>query len=352
MSQQILRIGFVGAGSMGQCAHLRNYALLDGCQVVALAEIREDLRREAAARYGIPRVYATHRDMLAQEDLDGIVVAQPFRRHGALIPELLRAGAPVFTEKPLAGSVQVGERIADAVAHSGTWHMLGYHKRSDLATMWAREQIDELKSSGALGRMTYVRILMPAGDWIASGFDDMIRTDAPYPELAWDPPDPDMDEETFKRYTSFVNYYIHQVNLMRYLLGEPYAVTYAEPSGIVLAGQSESGIPCTIEMSPYTTSIDWQESALVCFEHGYLRLELPAPLARNRPGRVELFSDPGQGARPQTVIPQHPWVDAMRQQAIHFLAAIRGQTTPPCEAAEALEDLRVARSYIQMLAAA
>jgi hypothetical protein len=67
---------------------------------------------------------------------------------------------------------------------------------------------------------------------------------------------------------------------------------------------------------------------------------------------AELSSDPGQGACPQTVIPQLPWVDAMRQQAIHFPAAIRGEVTPPCEAAEALEDLRVTRSYIQMLAAA
>jgi hypothetical protein len=67
---------------------------------------------------------------------------------------------------------------------------------------------------------------------------------------------------------------------------------------------------------------------------------------------AELFSDPGPGARPKTVIRQLPWVDAMRQQAIRFLAAVRGEATPPCEAAEALEDLRAARSYIQMLAAA
>ena len=67
---------------------------------------------------------------------------------------------------------------------------------------------------------------------------------------------------------------------------------------------------------------------------------------------AEFFSDPGPGARPKTVIPQLPWVDAMRQQGIRFLAAVRGEATPPCEAAEALEYLRAARSYIQMLAAA
>jgi predicted dehydrogenase len=348
MTEKSVRIGFVGVGSMGQCAHLKNYATLPGCEVVAIAEIREMLGHRVAERYGVPRVYPSHAEMLAAERLDGIVASQPFDRHGALIPELLQAGVPVFTEKPLAASVQVGERLVEAVAASGTWWMVGYHKRSDPATACALGEIARLKETGELGRMTYVRILMPAGDWIAGGFDDLIRDDAPYPDLPRDPAPPDMDAETYKRYVSFVNYYIHQVNLMRYLLGEPYRVTYADPSGVLLAGQSDSGVACTIEMTPYRTTIDWQESALVCFEKGYVKLELPAPLACNRPGRVEIYRDPGS-ARPETIVPQLPWVHAMRAQAMNFLAAISGEARPPCEAAEALEDLRVAREYIRLL---
>ena len=37
-----VRIGFVGVGSMEQCAHLRNYVTLDDCEVVAIAEVREN----------------------------------------------------------------------------------------------------------------------------------------------------------------------------------------------------------------------------------------------------------------------------------------------------------------------
>jgi predicted dehydrogenase len=334
---------------MGQCAHLKNYVTLEDCEVVALAEIRPSLGSKVAARYGIPRVYPSHVEMLAAERLDGIVAAQPFSRHGVLVPELLEAGVPVFTEKPLAASVAVGREIVAAVQASGTWHMVGYHKRSDPATRAAKLEIDRLKTTGELGKMTYVRILMPAGDWVASGFADLIRDSAPYPELEWDPPAPDMDEETFKQYTAFVNYYIHQVNLLRHLLGEPYQVTYAAPSGVLLAGQSASSVACTIEMSPYRTTIDWQESALVCFERGYVQLELPAPLASNRPGRVQFFRDPGERVTPETVIPQLPWVHAMRQQAMNYVAAVRGAATPPCEAEEALQDLEVAREYIRAL---
>lgn len=344
-----VKIGFVGVGGMGQCAHLKNYMNLSGCKVVAIAELREGLGKKVSARYGIPKVYPSHKEMIEQEELDGIVSAQPFSRHGVMVPEILKAGVPIFTEKPLAASIEVGEKIVKAVKESGTWHMVGYHKRSDPATMYAKREIDSLKSSGELGKMRYVRILMPAGDWVACGFDDLIRDDSPTPPLEWDPPASDMNEQVFNSYIAFVNYYIHQVNLMRYLLGEPYKVTYADPSGVLLAGQSQSGIACTIEMTPYQTTIDWQESALVCFQNGYVKIDLPAPLASNRPGRVEILRDPGKGATPETIIPQLPWVHAMRQQAINFVSAIKGEAVPPCQAEEALEDLRVAREYIKLL---
>lgn len=344
-----VRIGFVGVGTMGQAAHLRNYATVPDCQVVAIAELREGLGKQVAARYGVARLYRTHSEMLASEELDCIVASQPFTRHGVLVPDLLKAGVPVFIEKPLAGSVECGQKIVRALKESRTWLMVGYHKRSDPATVFARSEMDRLKQSGELGPLRYVRILMPAGDWIAGGFSDLISTDEPVPELASDPPPGDMDEDTYNSYLSFVNYYIHQVNLMRHLLGEPYRVTYADPSGVVLGVQSESGVAGVIEMSPYVTTAGWQESALVAFEHGYVKVELPAPLACNRPGAIEIFRDPGNGASPETICPQLPWVGAMRQQAINFVSAVKGETKPPCEAEEALEDLRIAREYIRLL---
>ena len=349
MSSNKVRIGFVGVGGMGQCAHLKNYASLpDLCEVVAIAELRADMACGVAARYGIPKVYRTHEELLAKEKVDGIVASQQFTRHGVLVPELLRAGVPVFTEKPLAGAVAVGERIVEAVAKSGTFLMVGYHKRSDPATQYAMEQIQALQQSGEIGAMTYVRILMPAGDWVANGFNDLVRGTDPAPPLQWDPPATDMSAEVFKEYISFVNYYIHQVNLMRHLLGSDYTVKYVDPTSRILVGQATSGIPCSIEMSPYVTSIDWQEEALVAFERGYVKITLPAPLASNRPGSVEVFRDPGQGATPTRLTPQLPWVHAMRQQAMNFIAAIRGERPPTCDAATALKDLQTAREYIRL----
>ncbi|MCS7062373.1 MAG: Gfo/Idh/MocA family oxidoreductase [Anaerolineae bacterium] len=344
-----VRIGFVGVGSMGQCAHLKNYAcLVNECEVVALAEIRPRLAHAVAQKYNVPRIYITGEEMIAQEHLDGIVAAQPFDRHGQIISPLYKAGVPVLTEKPLAASPQVGEQMLAALSAGGSWHMVGYHKRSDPATMYARAEIDRLKQTGELGRLRYVRITMPPGDWIAGGFNDLIQTDEPYPQLAPDPPADDMDAETYEQYVRFVNYYIHQVNLLRYLLGEPYRVTFADRAGMVMGSESVSGVTGVLEMSPYQTSVDWHESALVCFEYGYIKLDLPAPLAMNRPGQVQIFRDPGKGSVPQTVAPTLPWVHAMRQQAVNFIRAIRGEISPPCDAQEAMEDLRIAREYFKL----
>ncbi len=343
-----VRIGFVGVGGMGQAAHLRNYVTLGDCQVVAIAEIRPKLGADVARRYGVPAVYTSHLEMLKKEKLDGIVSAQPFQRHGVLLPDLLKAKVPLLTEKPLSGSIEQGEKVLQAIKASGTWHMVGYHKRSDPATEYAKVEIDKLKASGELGKMRYVRIVMPAGDWIANGFYQNTWSEEKASDLQFEPQASDMDKPTYDKYIWFVNYYIHQVNLMRFLLGESYKPVFADKAGVLLVGQSTSGITCAIEMSPFQTKVDWQESAMVCFEKGWIKIELPAPLTINRAGKVTIYKDTGEGT-PMECSPTLPWISAMQNQAANFVKAIKGEKKPPCEAAEAMEDLKVAREYLRLL---
>ncbi|MBN1901189.1 Gfo/Idh/MocA family oxidoreductase [Candidatus Sumerlaeota bacterium] len=343
-----VKIGFVGVGAMGQCAHLKNYVTIPECEVSAIAEIRPRLEKMVAARYGVSKVYSTHKEMLAKESLDGIVASQPFNRHGHIVPDLLKAEIPLFIEKPLAASVEMGDKILKALKKSGTWIMVGYHKRSDPATMYVKEVMEGFRKTKSLGSLKYIRITMPSGDWVAGGFNDLMGIEETQPALEFDPAAKNMDSKTYEFYISFVNYYIHQVNLMRHLLGEDYTVTYAEPSGVIMNIQSKSGVPGIIEMTPYSTTVDWQESALIAYEKGYVRLNLPAPLASNRAGTVEIFRDQGGGSSPKTIHPQMPWIHAMRQQAINFIRAIKGETPPPCTAEEAYKDLITAMEYTKL----
>lgn len=344
-----IRLGFVGTGGMGQCAHLRNYALIGDCEVVAVAELRERLGQAVAARYGVPKSYTDHRQMLDKEKLDGIVAIQPFGHHRNLLPDLYDTGLPLLTEKPLAGTVADGKNLLGLVKKAGIRHYVAYHKRSDPATMWAVERINHYQATGELGNMRYVRLTMPPGEWVANGFADLLNTDEPYPALPAGPKLSEAEAKQAAKYTEFINYYVHQVNLMRHLMRESYQVSYADPKGLVMTAHTASGVVGVLEMATYYNTLDWQESALVTFDHGWIRLDLPAPLVRNRAGRVTVYHDPGKGVVPQELAPTFPPVDAMRQQALNFVNTLKGEpVTCLCQAEEALEDLQIGQDYMSL----
>lgn len=337
---------------MGQCAYLINYTDLPGCQIVALAEMRPGLAAQVAARYAVPRVYPSIPALLDHADsFDAIIHVNQFQFHGGVVPQLLAAGKPLLTEKPLAHSPDVGRQIVAAARATGTPHYLAYHKRCDHATIAARRLMDQWIDSGAFGRLRYVRIAMPPGDWVAAGFTHLLRSDEPLPAAVPDPAPANMTDSEFRHYTRLVNYYVHQVNLLRHLLGD-YAVTQADPSGTLLVARSlprpgVEPVPAVIEMGTHRTHVDWQESVFIAFEQAWLRIDLPAPLAVNRPGRLTIFRDQ-QPLAGETVIPDLPWTHAMRQQAAYFVQAVRGEPTPLATSDDGLSDLLTLDQYLRL----
>ena len=337
-----IKLAFVGVGSMGQAAHLRNYCTLPACKVVALAEKRARLGAEVARRFGVDRVYDDFEEMLTNEEIDGIVAIQQFEMHGVLVPRLLKKGVPVLTEKPLAASFDQGQTILNAVRQGAASLFLAYHKRSDPAVTYAKKTMQELAETGELGALKYIRITMPPGDWSVAAFASNVTTEENFESGS--------PVEVNQEFTTFVNYYIHQVNLMRFLLGEDYRVVYADSKGITMTVESASGVVGMLEMAPFETTSDWQESALICYDRGWIRVDLPAPLVIDQAGRVTVYKSLPNAS--STFSPTlKPW-HAMRMQAANFLAAIRGESHPLCEAEEGLKDLEIAQNYLSLLSRA
>jgi predicted dehydrogenase len=342
-----IRLGFIGAGFMGQLAHLSNYAELDECVIEALAEPRKELGREVAGRYGIKKVYNDHIDLLKHCELDAVVASQYYGNHINIVPDILNIGVPLFTEKPLCLTVENGEKLVSLARKNNVLHMVGYHKRSDPAVEYAKKLSDEWKAGNEYGKMRIVRITMPPGDWTAAT-PAPIKTNEPYPESKTESLPEYFSKDIGQKLDVFVNYYIHQVNALRFFFGGPYKVTYADRSGVLLAAESENGVCGTIEMAPYSTTLDWQESIFIGFEKGYIKIDLPAPLARQRAGQVTVMCDNGRNA-PVIIQPVIAPVSAMQNQAMNFLAAVQGKRKAPCESWEALEDLKTARDYIDLM---
>ena len=96
MSDKKIRIGFVGVGGMGQAAHLRHYVQVPECEVVALAEIKQDMAKNVAARWGVKKIYASHEDMLAKENPElaaGLPATEALVRRAIALDEGFGAGA-------------------------------------------------------------------------------------------------------------------------------------------------------------------------------------------------------------------------------------------------------------------
>ena len=342
-----VKLGFLGCGFMGQLAHLQNYAMLDDCEIIGITDVKIKQAESVAKAYAIPKVYACASDLLGDSEIDAVVAAQPFDNHVNVVCEVLNAGKHILTEKPLCVFAENGHALVECAEKNKKIHMVANHKRSDLAVEYAINVISKWKAYGEMGKMKYIRLTMPPGDWIngATGVGKPISTNESYASYTPEPAPPGIDKETADRHISFVNYYIHQVNLMRYLYGEDYKLTFADKSGVLLAAENNSGVTGIIEMATYNTGDSWQESAMVCFEKGYIFIKMFAPLASQRAGEVEIFTDINGGLYTSPVFPN---ISAMKNQAMNFLKAVRGEITPPCPSSEALKDLEIAADYIKM----
>jgi predicted dehydrogenase len=345
-----VRIGFVGAGFMGQLAHIRSYALLDErCELVALAEPRERTAELVAARYGIGRVYRDHRELLESEELDGIVAVQRYVHHATLLPELYPRVRHLFTEKPLALGADEGDRLARLAAETGCVHMLGYQRRSDPATREAKRTVDAWRANGEVGALRYLRICYTDGEWTANAGAALVDTGEEAPPFAAEDPPPEIaaDDDAVWALSTAADQLVHPLNLIRHFLGERYTLVFVHASGRLLVFESESGVPATIEVTPYRLTVGFDEEILVAFEHGYVRLR-PAPsLALNRSGTLQIYRDAGSGTAPERIEPQLPWIDPQQAQAGDFLRVCRGEAAPPTDVAEAAEDLHLVRDIVR-----
>ena len=154
-----------------------------------------------------------------------------------------------------------------------------------------------------------------------------------------------------ERFYSFGGIHSHQLDLMRHVLGAPYHVKYVDPSGVLLVVESENGVPGVFEFIPYASTKDWREDVTVCFEKGFVKAVLPAPLAMNRAGTAEVFRDDGKTI-PTSTIPVFESKSAMFAVAEFFLAELRGEKTPLCTPPEALELLVICREWALKLPSA
>jgi predicted dehydrogenase len=151
MAAEVIRVGVVGLGYWGPNL-ARNFAAIDGVELAWCCDARPEARERLAATYRATRFTADLDDLVADDDLDAIVVATPVPTHADLAVRVLQAGKHCFVEKPLAQSVADAQRAVDAARESGqilmVGHLLEYHP--------GVRKLKEITDSGELGEIHYI----------------------------------------------------------------------------------------------------------------------------------------------------------------------------------------------------
>ena len=320
-----VHLGYVGCGFMAQKVHIPNFTSIPGCDVIALAEVRQDLGRTVQSRFKIPKLYSDHQAMLADPEVEAIAVSAAFTVQGDIARDALLAGKDVFMEKPMAISVAQADAIIEAAQWSGKRLRVGYMKRYDAGNELAKAMIDELRRSGELGEITYVRNHGFCGDWIAGLDVPMDSTDEPMPTAAargpeWLPP------EFLNQYLSYLQQYTHNVNLLRWFLdaGDNVAVRAVDLNDDGYTGVAildMAGTRAVLE----TGSIShyrWDEHTQVYFRHGWVQTWAPPLLLKQVPAEVEIY----RAGKEQTLsrpVPQPMWTWSYKREAEHFIQCVR-----------------------------
>lgn len=113
------RIGVVGIGWWATVNHIPTINDCPEAEVVAICDLDAGRLEQAGDKFGIAARYQNMDEMLARENLDGVMVSTPHTAHTGPAVAALTAGCHVLVEKPMATSEADGRAIAAAAKASG-----------------------------------------------------------------------------------------------------------------------------------------------------------------------------------------------------------------------------------------
>ena len=143
-----LKIGLVGLGRLGKVYARDLSTRLPETTLVAVADRDRDLAAQIGRDFDVPHVHATAEELIANAEVEAVVVVSPTHTHRDVVIAAMKARKPTFCEKPLALTLDECRAIESAVAQSGAFFQMGFMRRFDPGYAAAKKRIE----AGAIGR--------------------------------------------------------------------------------------------------------------------------------------------------------------------------------------------------------
>lgn len=160
-----LRVGSIGLGLWG--GTLADKGRLAGLELVSCFARNEESRRSFADERGC-RPASSVEDLLADPDLEAVLIATPHSTHSDLVSEAAAAGKHVFVDKPFTLTVAEGKRAIAAAVAAGVVLQVGHNRRRQPANRRVKAMVE----NGDLGvvhyaeaNLSYPKGLNPRTGW-------------------------------------------------------------------------------------------------------------------------------------------------------------------------------------------
>lgn len=191
----MIKVGLIGCGFMGGM-HSACYAALAnlGVKVTAVADVRREYAENLANG---AEIYATGMELIEKADVDVVDVCLPTHLHVAHAVAAMKAGKNVFVEKPIAFKDEDMELILKTEKETGAKVQVGQVIRQWTEYVWLKKAVD----AGTFGKIQHA----------------MFRRMSSRPEWAWE----GWLHQVDKSGGVAVDMHVHDVDFVRYIMGEP-----------------------------------------------------------------------------------------------------------------------------------
>ena len=164
MSGDTIRLGVIGAGRI---AHVMcdAYAEIAQAKLIAVTDVNRTSAEAVKAKYGMERVHATHEELLADKDVDAVVICSPTPTHAAMTIAAAEAGKHIFCQKPMALTVEDCDAMIAAVEKAGVTLQIGFMLRFTPPFSEAKKWIDQGEIGDVIGLTSSLFGWVPSADW-------------------------------------------------------------------------------------------------------------------------------------------------------------------------------------------
>jgi inositol 2-dehydrogenase len=136
-----LNVGVIGLGRLGRVYATDLAHLVPNVNLMAVADEQGQLSETFAKENSVPKWYSSHHDLIADKEIDAVVVITPTSTHRDIVIEAAEHGKAIFCEKPISISLEDSKEIEKIIEKTGIFFQMGFQRRFDRGYIEAKRMI-------------------------------------------------------------------------------------------------------------------------------------------------------------------------------------------------------------------